>query len=82
MNTKDGGPAFPIAGTNWKDKDGNLCGRNADDGMTLRDYFAAAALAGMSYASDYSKGPCNSAIAERAFHIADAMLAEREKVKS
>lgn len=48
-------------------------------GMTLRDYFAAAALASMTVAPDYSKGPCNSSMARRAYDIADAMLAERSK---
>jgi len=48
-------------------------------GMTLRDYFAAAALTSMTAAPDYSKGPCNAAMAERAYVIADLMLAERAK---
>jgi hypothetical protein len=75
MNTKDGGPAFPseqqIVGV-------DIVYAKTFPGMTLRDYFAAAALTGMSYAHDYSKGPCNAAIAERAYYIADAMLAARE----
>jgi hypothetical protein len=79
MNTKDGGPAFPML-VPTQDREHNLI-INQQDGMTLRDYFAAAALTGMSYAHDYSKGPCNAAIAERAYYIADALLAEREKVK-
>jgi hypothetical protein len=47
-------------------------------GMTLRDYFAAHAMAAMTAAPDYSKGHCNHAIAERAFLIADHMMTERE----
>lgn len=50
---------------------------NTFEGMTLRDYFAAHALAAMTTAPDYSKGPCNAAMAERAFLIADHMLRMR-----
>lgn len=72
----DGGPAFPTAGLsglpggNWRDP---------IPGMTLRDYFAAHALAAMTVAPDYSSGPCNYAMAERAYIIADAMIAHRSK---
>ncbi len=66
---KDGGPAFATG-----DKDG------LQEGMTLRDYFAGQALAGMSTHTphDYSKGACNASLADRAYAVADAMLAERE----
>ena len=47
--------------------------------ITLRDLFAAAALGAMTAAPDYSKGPCNAAMAERAYTVADHMLREREK---
>jgi hypothetical protein len=68
-----GGAAFPCAG-----KDG--MGRHyLQRGMTLRDWFAGQALASMTVAPDYSKGPCNGAMAERAYIIADAMLAARER---
>lgn len=49
------------------------------EGMTLRDWFAGQALSIMTAAPDYSRGPCNDAIATRAYVIADAMLAERAK---
>ena len=68
MNTQtnDGGPAFPIVSD-------DLCA----PGMTLRDYFAAAALQGMlayyhGYGSFYAAGS--------AYQYADAMLAERNRV--
>lgn len=48
-------------------------------GMTLRDWFAGQALSSMTVAPDYSKGPCNFAMAERAYCIADAMLAARKQ---
>jgi len=54
----DGGPAFPTP-----------AGIQHNDGITLRDYFAAAALQGL-LAYD---GDCSTAIG-LAYHTADAML--------
>lgn len=64
----DGGHAFPFA----CDAIGGF------PGMSLRDWFAGQALAAMTAAPDYSKGPCNAAMAERAYVIADAMLKARQ----
>ena len=61
---KDGGRAFP-----W--------GGGIRGGMALRDWFAGQALASMTAAPDYSMGPCNAVIAERAYIIADQMLTAR-----
>lgn len=66
----DGGPAFPIVGTTED--------VNVNVGMSLRDYFAAAALTG--YLASY--GPQQSidselSVAGVAYRIADAMLALR-----
>lgn len=47
--------------------------------LTLRDWFAGMTMAGMNYAPDYTKGPCNSATANRAYAIADELLLAREK---
>ncbi len=67
----DGGPAYP--------GDDGVTDRGTHyHGMTLRDYFAGQALAAMTAAPDYSKGPCNHAMAERAFLIADAMITARK----
>ncbi len=72
-NTNTGGPAFPRPGD-----------FNPQLGMTLRDYFAAKAMAIMWDA--YDKGYCglnnNDApnteiIAEGAYQMADAMLKAR-----
>lgn len=60
----DGGPAFP--------RDHQHSGHN---GMTLRDYFAAQALAGMCAAS--MNGSFES-YAQDAYGHADAMLRARE----
>lgn len=61
----DGGPAFP-------NNDQNGC---AFAGMTLRDWFAGQALAGIL---DRTYGIPVSIIAERSYQMADAMLAARE----
>jgi hypothetical protein len=67
MNT--GGPAFPrpFSGTN----------QYAQDGMTLRDYFAAKALP--SYWSDPDVAGNLDTAAAWAYEMADAMLKAREK---
>jgi hypothetical protein len=74
----DGGPAFPSHGS---------MGEVAQEGMTLRDYFAAAALQGsLSTIEDYSqelkrinsKTPLNTFMARLAYAYADAMLEARK----
>lgn len=74
MNTdQDGGNAFPIPGLQ-NDPDFN--------GMSLRDYFAAKAMQGWlsSYGPD-DKHPVAAGdadfVAQRAYAMADAMLAAR-----
>jgi len=68
MTKKDGGPAFP----------------NEYDyipGMTLRDWFAGQALAGL-WTDDSAVAmsrSCSVVMAEDCYQMADAMLAEREK---
>jgi hypothetical protein len=43
-------------------------------GLNKREWFAGMALSGMSIVPNYSTGPCNAAIAERALVIADRVL--------
>ena len=73
MKRDDGGPAFPrpaspppATGLEW-----------AEDGMTLRDWFAGQVLAGIStsYADQQDE-------AAWAYSVADAMLAERAKERT
>lgn len=64
----DGGPAFPLP-----EEPGIHV---SAPGMSLRDYFAAAALNGLI--SSWPHPPCGL-VSERAYMIADAMLNERNK---
>jgi hypothetical protein len=70
MSADNSGPAFPVPA-------GNGEAVAPYDGMTLRDYFAAKALAGM--ASAYHEHWTVERAAEAAYELADAMLKERAK---
>lgn len=84
MSARDnGGSAFPT-----HDADAGTDPRNQilTGGMTLRDWFAGQALAGELANEDMGDGPFMlrsnenaKLMAERAYHIADAMLAARSK---
>jgi len=77
---KDGGPAFP------QTVPGGLPGMPAEStswyGMTMRDWFAGQALQGLCSEVEYS-GAMTAVdcqwIAQRAYNMADAMLAARSK---
>jgi hypothetical protein len=66
----DGGPVFPDP---------------MAAGISVRDYFAAAALTGLlstaaeKYIDSYGTVRARERVAEDAYFIADAMLAQREK---
>lgn len=66
MSKYNGGPAFPAASTIVM-----------ADGMTLRDYFAAKAMAG--FLASYADAPTYEQLATFAYQCADAMLAERAR---
>lgn len=51
----------------------------ADSGMTLRDWFAGKIVTSLGPALFQPKGPTVEIIASNVYHLADAMLAEREK---
>ena len=68
----DGGPAFPLSPEVGK---AHFDDPMAYPGMTLRDWFAGQALAGM-LANTHIVGTINR-IAEHAYHYADAMLTAR-----
>jgi hypothetical protein len=64
----NGGPAFPTP-----QREGTF--GESQDGMSLRDYFAAAAVQGIC-----AKGFQTEAVAAaQAYRLADAMIAAREK---
>ena len=63
MTKPNGGQAFPRPGC---------------EGMSLRDFFAAAALAGISAADIHDKIDATT-LSWWAYDVADAMLAERER---
>ena len=71
----DGGPAFP-----WMMSGG---GMTPSSGMTLRDYFAGQAasilVAALGTPSEVTMERMGEEIAARAYMVADAMIAEREK---
>jgi hypothetical protein len=72
-----GGPAFPIPPVGTGDpRDGMSSG---SDGMTLRDYFAAAALPALIASAIDLNHVKWDATAVHAYMIADAMLAGRTK---
>lgn len=72
----DGGPAFPIAFQHRNESDGVIEQRWL--GLSLRDYFAAQALIGMSVDNDVALFQKPEGCAEWAYKLADAMLRARE----
>ena len=74
MSAHDGGQAFPRAGYDGPDGVGTQ-----DDGMSLRDYFAAKAMqAIVSRDGIFSYQYSYETTAEWAYAYADAMLKARE----
>jgi hypothetical protein len=91
MAIKDGGPAFPQTETEPREASFGQVGDSlygdtySTGGMSLRDYFAGQALAGLLargtgdgnfIINGQSLGACTAT-----YVIADAMLVEREKAK-
>jgi hypothetical protein len=71
MSKNDGGPAFPVP-------EPGLGRADWFSGASIRDYFAAKAMQGMC-AHSYDPRLWPEESAEKAYAIADAMLAERDK---
>lgn len=74
-SNKDGGPAFPRPASEDRFNEENY---PPSLGMSLRDYFAAAALKGLLADSKWNP-PSHQSGAELCYNWADAMLAERDK---
>tara|TARA_R110000868_G_C10476086_1_gene728792 strand:+ start:347 stop:574 length:228 start_codon:yes stop_codon:yes gene_type:complete len=66
----DGGPAFPVTGCVHPNG-------NAIVGMSLRDYFAGQALAGILASANF--GSTKDWIGGKAYEAADSMLAARKE---
>lgn len=71
---EDGGPAFPVGAV--EATPGGVPWIHGTGGMSLRDYFAGQALAGL-YANAKEEWNAETAAA-CAYDTADAMLAERQ----
>ena len=66
----DGGPAFPKAAGTWEKL-------HEAEGMSLRDWFAGAALTGMLPGEAWADTDPRF-VAQCAYNLADAMLAHRK----
>jgi hypothetical protein len=73
-NTNTGGPAFP---TKAYDLERQTLVR--EEGMTLRDYFAAKAMQGYLGSPEWLREVSPQGTAEAAYRVADAMLRAREQ---
>jgi hypothetical protein len=85
----NGGPAFPVDTGSTGDVEYGDFGHQTGNttwqfpGMTLRDYFAAKAMPTMISMCQYADGAWDHAtVAQNAYALADAMLAERAEVQS
>jgi hypothetical protein len=83
MDTKTGGPAFPCENIVERNEKGHLHGEMISSaGLTVRDYFAAAALPGLISGRDWSKEARDQLPkiwANASYLVADAMLEARAK---
>ena len=77
MTTKNtGGAAFPRPNSTAPNGETSW----AEDGMTLRDWFAGQALKTTLKMESFTQGESSLAIdVARAYRVADAMIAERDK---
>lgn len=73
MSKNNGGPAFPREDYQCNGADGSL----GQEGMSLRDYFAAKAMSGLVGMVNLITDDTIELISKRAFQLADAMIKAR-----
>jgi len=80
MNTRaDGGPAYPCMPPQDTAAGSAVGYPHPDSGMTLRDYFAAKAMATVLFAiTEFPDEHWRVGVAKDAYMMADAMLKARE----
>ena len=78
MIDKTGGPAFPLPSHTKRWNDVEKC-YDQDEGMTLRDYFAAHALHSFNVLDIDDERDLPEQMAVFAYRLADAMLKAREQ---
>ena len=80
MSVPDGGPAFPRPFSDTGERHGQRY-EAAQAGLSLRDYFAAAALPAVIAArvANQVEDLVQDSIAEECYELADALLAARER---
>ena len=76
MTKSDGGAAFPTHGGHHPDDDPR--NHTLGGGMSLRDWFAGQALAGIMAGWPANERISEARAAEISYHAADAMIAERD----
>ena len=69
MKTETGGPAFPYGDPT----------NGGDNGMSLRDYFAASFITSGVVFKNLSSGSTTDEVAAQAYALADAMLKARKE---
>jgi hypothetical protein len=74
-NTNTGGPAFPALGRYGRSA--QLESALQQDGMTLRDYFAAKAMQGFVSDSEWRMSRNPNETAKASYHQADEMIKAR-----
>lgn len=80
MTKPTGGAAFARPGSEWRNESGVTLFTGAQTGMTLRDYFAGQALAGiMACGTMMHAERAAAANALVAYRTADAMIAKRDR---
>jgi hypothetical protein len=75
---EDGGPAYPVViAKKFDGRTGVAIEQDFYRGMTLRDYFAGQALAGMATSAGFQGAPWDKLAAD-AYEAANAMLTARQ----